>query len=217
MWKQHALNIKKHMRHEPIENFLNWSTIQATMFVGNGADYIKDEYDELMGAGWENIIAETRVGNPEIYNGHTSGNLIRQAYHIKQWQDHTGKQVKNLKCIMEVGAGYGALRLIIDRLGFSGKYVIVDIPEVIELQKYYFQRCQLQAEFNVDCSPDLLIGLFSLSEMAVDERKKILGSCAPMHHLIAFQAVFYGIDNMKYFNFGEIVEARPKGCFYLVR
>ena len=46
-WQQNQLALQKHLAAESLDHFLQWSTVQKTMFVGNGAAYIEPEFLEL--------------------------------------------------------------------------------------------------------------------------------------------------------------------------
>jgi hypothetical protein len=206
-WDRHRIALRGHFENDNPNRFLRWSTIQATMFVGE-APYIVDEYNELMDVNlvpylWRAILKEPGIGKPQrlSYAEWTSGNLVHQAYHLKQWLDLSDHNIHDLDCIVEIGGGYGAMALICHRLGFDGTYCIVDLPEFSLLQNYYLDQCGItnvvwtSADVADEIEPDLVIALFSVSEMPLSERKIPKSD----NYLFAYQPHWMGIDNMDYF------------------
>jgi hypothetical protein len=170
------------------------------MFVGN-APYIRSEGIKLDYAKRQ-CLEEPEVGKPEIYiyGGlaiKTSGNLIHQAYHVSQ----TSVYLPELETIVEIGGGYGAMALVCHRLGFRGRYIIYDLPEFSLLQQYYLSNVgvegvefKTQIDKQIEC--DLLIGLYSLSEMPLAARETIIDLCPAQSYLISYQGTWDGVDNM---------------------
>lgn len=210
-WDNYRRSLRQHFETDEIDNFLQWSTVQATMFVGN-APYIDREYDCLLGCNhhyrWERAIKETWVGNPTPFNHFTSGNLIHQAYHLKQWLDRTRQKLSEIVTIVEVGAGYGAMALIARRLGFAGQYVIFDLPELVTIQQYYLDRNGIMAIWaellanglaTASLSCDLFIASHSLGEMPITERERLLSQVAAREYLFASSYEYEGVDNQKWF------------------
>ena len=201
-WAFWAWDLRQNiLNHNPAE-FLTWPSVVGTMFVGN-APYTKFEFD-CLGEGLRDAIVEPNFGKPVLYGdmGYgTSGNLIHQAYHLYQWEQKTGRQVKDLGTIVEIGGGYGAMAMIIRRLGFKGRYVIFDLPEFNLLQKYYLsnvgiQDIEFESQTDEQTDYDLLIGLYSLNEMSLKVRKTIINAYPAQSYLIAYGAGWGGVDNM---------------------
>jgi hypothetical protein len=105
--------------------------------------------------------------------------------------------------IVEIGAGYGEMARIIHALGFNGTYYIYDLPEVHQLQRIYLGRSlpvdsrvvYLDKPEQIPQQCDLLIGCFSLSEMPVSLRNRIMQATYPDSYLVVYQPEFYGINN----------------------
>lgn len=193
---------------EPMEEFLTWPEIASTMFVGN-APYTGLELEALQRSpNWmryEVALAEDALGNPPMYNRLTSGNLIHQCYHLMQWEAQTGLRVNDLESIVEIGAGYGALCKIIRRLGFVGEYMIFDLPELGLLQRWYLGEMGIAATWADDApeallTPDLLVALWSLSEMTSETQARYMDRLSPNHYLLAaHDAPWEGEDNAALF------------------
>ena len=200
-WAHHRWMMHRHVHDDDPTQFLRWSTIHATMFVGQ-APYIQGEYDELVNdhRDWRNVITEPGFGAPWYlrYAPWTSGNLVHQAFHLKQWLDQTGMDIAGLDSIQEIGGGYGAMALVCRRLGFRGEYRIHDLPEFSLLQRYYLSNVSVPISIGLGES-DLLIALFSVSEVSdLTERHRVLTPANA--YLIGYQAVWKKVDNQVYFS-----------------
>ena len=97
--------------------------------------------------------------------------------------------------IVEIGAGYGGLVLIINYLSRKQKYnlkikkyYIYDLPSVQNLQKFYLKRHNFldgfiewkdSSSFGCDLQNVFLISNYALSEMNIEYRKKYLENLLP--------------------------------------
>jgi hypothetical protein len=218
-WDRNRAALRHHLETDKLEDFLNWSTIQKTMFVGD-VGYVHDMLKEILADSFKltnngeykisNILAETPTGSPTLFQGWTSGSLIVQLYHLKQWLDRNKKTVDRLSSIVEVGAGYGAMALICHRLGFRGHYHIIDLPELEIIQKYYLSNTggMKWVSWNLRRRHyDLLIACHSLSEMPVDQRERLLSEVDADAYLFASSYEFEGVDNAGWFR--EFAEGKP--------
>ena len=213
-WADHRLSIREHAMSGNIEEFLRWSTIQATMYVGD-APYIKTEAEALFNDDaerWQTAIREPYVGNaiPLPWLDWANSNLIHQAYHLYIWERETEKKIDELKTIIELGGGYGALALVARRLGFTGKYMILDFPEMHILQEYFLGSCDVEFDAITEqpkSGCDLYIALYSLAEIPMKDRHKFLPYYTKSI-LAAYGYIYDGIDNKKYFQ--ELAKTYPK-------
>lgn len=230
-WADNQQALRRHLKHDKLENFLRWSTVEKTMFVGD-VDFVHREYDQLAAA-WKytrlvEIIKEPKIGDPKMLYGWTSGNLIHQLYHLKQWLDRSQLDISQLSTIFEFGAGYGATALICRRLGFNGQYYIEDLPELRQIQGYYLYNTVGLDDiaWRVPKRCDLFIALHSLGEMPVEDREALLSQVKADNYLFASSYEFEGVDNQAWFK--ALAESRPglqwefylqpfqENCFYLV-
>lgn len=208
-WDNYRTSLRQHMVNDNFENLLEWSTIQATMFVGN-APYIFDEMPDFEYMSDKEVRDYVKVvKNPKVGTTNTDNictNLVHQYYHLKQWLDRTKQDITQMTHIVEIGAGYGAMALIIYRLGFRGMYYIVDLPELVTIQKYYLENTTKdvkgQGIIQWDSLPqycDLLIASHSLSEMPVNERERLLSQVGAKEYLFASSYEYEGVDNAAWF------------------
>ncbi len=123
-----------------ISNFLNWKLIGRTMSIddpsGNVFEYLQALPDWDI---WKEAIIESSVGHPKPYKNYSasSGNMVLQAYRLAMFISKTGCDFKNLDTIIDFGGGYGCTCRLAYRLGFTGKYILYDLPEFLALQEYY--------------------------------------------------------------------------------
>jgi hypothetical protein len=178
------------------------------MFVGN-AHYTALELAALENSldwwRYKTAIAEDTLGHPVLFNEYTSGNLIHQCYHLMQWENETELKVNELESIVEIGAGYGAMCKIVRRLGFTGEYLIYDLPEFALLQEWYLGELGLTATWADNLpdhilTPDLMIALWSISEVKPDVQMSYMQAISPAHHLFStLDALWEGVDNKSLF------------------
>lgn len=194
-WNAHKSEIAKRTKDEGLSDFLQWSVIHATMFVGNAPYIHETELPYLRShdwARWRGAIRESKNGNPPTFtiDGQlTSGNLIHQAYCLARWETATFKTIGQMNSILEFGGGYGAMARVAHRAGFAGSYTIVDFPEMHTLQQHYLHGSNIKPTYLSAPSGihDLFIACWSLSEMesttaVLETLKKVKAK----HWLIAY-------------------------------
>ena len=219
--------IKSLINDKKLINFLRNPFIQKMFFIHNRL-FIKNELDEIRNDKkffflWKNLIKEDEVGDPIRYFLYpkSSGNRIRQVYHLKKFCDFSNVNIKTIKKVIEIGGGYGCMARIFFKISQKIKYVIFDTFEVNLLQYYYLKINKLKVaienkkskinliysvnKFN-NCinyrneSKTLLIANWSLSEMPLKLRNKIIKLIFKIPYIIiSFQDKFENINNFKYF------------------
>ncbi|MDP3043074.1 MAG: hypothetical protein Q8N21_01595 [bacterium] len=208
-WDRYRQRLRLYILANDPRNFLRWRPISESMFHNPN----KCELDYLTSSGWDKwsrAITETWIGNPPRYAYYkkSNGNLIHTAYNLSRLVDYYRVDIKKTNKIIEFGAGYGCMAKLINNLGFNRKYVIFDIPEFLALQKYYLRSTGTIGNFDFidriekleDLNPDIFIATWSLSESPIELRNKFLRKIGkPQYVLMAYQANFEFIDNIKYF------------------
>lgn len=164
--------------------------------IGAQLDYLQPDWQR-----WGPVVADpTCEANQR--------NLINQAYHLKLWEDTTGRRVSDLTSIVEFGGGYGALALVARRAGFAGWYTIQDLPEFQLLQRWWLPRQGVEkvswASGPAQLEADLFIGIYSLSEVPPAERARWLGEAGS--YLLLYSSQFAEYDNVAWAN--ELMVAR---------
>lgn len=195
--------------------FLRWDAITRTMF--HEADprellFLRRLPDWPR---WARALDEEGVGDPRPYYAYprSSGNLVHQAYHLALFRAVTGKDLAEAPVIVEFGGGYGALCRTLFRLGFSGRYVIFDLPEMSALQHYYLSAPAIDLADRVTLCTDIqtlgrsleggkpaVLALWSMSEAPLAARRTFWDAIpSPSEVLVAYQSVFDDVDNRSYF------------------
>jgi hypothetical protein len=210
-------------------NFLRNSNIQNIFFIHNRF-FILNELLELKRdikrwSLWKTLLTENSVGDPVRYFLYpkSSGNRIRQVYHLKKYLDFSKNNILKIKNIIEIGGGYGCMAQILKKVNKNCNYVIFDTAEVNLLQYYYLKMNNIPVTINKIQSKkvclinklslikkynkkinkrnvNFLIANWSISEMPIDLRDKInkLTYNFP-NKLISFQEKFEDINNLNYF------------------
>lgn len=123
-------------------------------------------------------------------------NLINQAYHLRLWEQTTGRRVEDLDSIYEFGGGYGALAELSYRLGFAGEYHICDLPEFALLQRHYLAGRGLSVIHETEpVAADLFIALYSLSETDADLRERWMAHQRSRSYLLLYSGQWAEHDN----------------------
>jgi len=225
-WNRKRAELRVRIAQDDPAQFLTWPTIVSTMFVAD-APYIRDEWDALYTSGdwgrWKRAIAEDESGNPARLPEApwTSGNLVHQAYHLRRWEQYSGKRIDSLKSIVEIGGGYGAMAKVAHRAGFEGKYLIIDVPEFGLLQEYHLSQCGIQVEYKMQLdrkrSPGLLIAMWSLDEMDNSSANDYLDFIKPVSVLAAAHSIKTSINLASRLKAERIEIRHLPSNFYLLR
>lgn len=140
-------------------------------------------------------------------------NNIRQMYHFWKWERVTGKKLSKLSTIVEIGGGYGAGALMARRMGFDGKYIIYDSKEFSLLQQWYLSTAWVANveyitelpnldEYENRINPaDLMVAIYSLSEMPKGLRSDILESWYLDGFLSLYSGTWVDYENTSWFDY----------------
>lgn len=208
-WPRRQAELRRKVHTDNPTEFLSWSMIHECLFVGDSPaaqkqlEALRDDWDY-----WWPAIKETSFGKPSGMAAcpETSGNIVHQAYILKQWEDASGKRVKDLGSIFDFGGGYGAMARLCYRLGFRGVYLIHDLPEFLLLQQFYLSNAGItNVVFTNDIEPlegmefDLFIAACSLSEIPFEIRDEALNGITARNYVILYQYEYKDRDNHRYF------------------
>lgn len=207
-WKANRYALRCMAEHSDLRTFMRWPVLSATMVISPNAPYLGDEARTLIESpSWANHmdLCKTLPIGGGVPFGVYDATLLHQAYHLWQFEQVTGYSPACLDDIVEVGAGYGAMAVLLYGMGYRNKYTIVDLPELKLLQEYYISNVlgcvPCQWSDSAQCA-DLLIACYSLSEMMPELREPIL-SASYGAYLIAFQGWWgesdWECDNLKWF------------------
>lgn len=211
--------VRKDIKKETnFSNFKNWDLVRDIPIYSNVElvpEYIKEceklihdsEYRTL----WSKHLKEPRLGHTDVSykqaiikfnNKETTGWVLKSLHHVLTFERMMQKSILDYDRIIEFGAGIGeTARLILDA-GFKGKYIIIDLPEILNISKYYLGNSAIYLD-NIDeiqyIKKTLFIATWSVSECSLSYRNKISQKIRGYDQLIAFQNKFQDIENLKYF------------------
>lgn len=206
-------------------DFMSWPCIYHTMLVNHFP--MNSQFDALNQSWtrWEAVVRAPVVGRPMDWwpVRPYSRNMVEQAYHLKLWEDTTDKRIEELSNIVEIGGGFGAMALAVHRLGFQGRYCIIDLPEFVILQTWFLSQHGLAVEHwtgTPTSAPmtgdptswgvktcDLLVAVYSLSETDLDFRDLVTTRVQAHAHLLLYSDRFGLYDNRAYFT--RFMDQRP--------
>ncbi|MFI5398666.1 MAG: hypothetical protein ACHQ9S_24325 [Candidatus Binatia bacterium] len=231
-WVRNMRRLQTLVLSDDPREFLRWDVVRHSMFVTHPRfvqlelDYLKQRPD--WGTRWRAAIKESTQGHPLPYPFHpaSSGNVIHNAYHLAQFEERTNKRVHRMQCVLEFGGGYGCMCALCHRLGFTGKYLVFDLPAFSALQEYYLKSIgmsvheshALESEASgVSCISDyedlkatmlalpskydrMFISTWAVSEAPLWSRNAFLPLVSLFDaFLIAYQRQFGEMDNVEFF------------------
>ena len=135
----------------------------------------------------------------------TSTWMIKSNHHYYRYFTLTGKDPKDFDRIVEVGGGCGDMCKFINLMGFKGEYVIVDLPQVQEIQKRNLRdfpnvKWTTKPVKKNTNKKTLFISTWALSELTLGWREELVNALKPEHYLITYQRDFEDINNEKWFS-----------------
>jgi hypothetical protein len=232
VWRRFIEQFRDAVGREDPRAFLRWPMIAKAMFVSN-QPYLWMELLSLRSRRdwrprWRPALRESPIGHPVPFWAlpWSSGNLIHHAYHLSQFEARTGRRAERFPAVFEFGGGYGSMCRLFHQLGFSGRYVIYDLPQFSALQAFYLGSLGLPlvaadrlvgADRGIACVSDaaslvralewadasctLSVATWSLSETPARVRDTIMplvAECAGV--LIAYWRMFGEMNNHEYFS-----------------
>jgi hypothetical protein len=135
----------------------------------------------------------------------TSAQAIRMAHEVIKIEQGL-KPITYYEHIVEIGGGIGELARFCVDYGFTGRYTILDLAPVLDIQRAYLDGAY-PGRFNYasDVSDipklgtTLVIGTWSLSEIAFVERARICAALAGAEWFVIFQNLVFGMSNTEWF------------------
>jgi len=231
LWDGLRAELRERLRHGDPDEFLRWPPVRRTM-VMRSHRRAAPELAHLRArpdwqSRWRSAIRETTLGRPHPLTRYpwSSANLVYHAYHLCRFEEATGRSLAGMRTIVEFGGGYGRLCHLVHDLGFSGTYVIFDLPEVAVLQRFYLRHVGIavsearngalpeRGAVTVVDPADLraclrsrprgeaaFVGIGSLSEAPLALRDALFVEVATLDAFLFFYAAQHdGVDNHAYF------------------
>jgi hypothetical protein len=221
-WASYSRRLIELIESDDPRRFFSWDVVQwslaATLppFARHWLAHLKVDADYR--SYWRPALRETEVGRPVPYPlaPFTSANRIVLAHHLHVLRSTTGRAIDEFDLVFEFGGGYGGLDALARSLGFDGPYIIIDLPALRALQRFYLalngtpsaasillDLTELdEADALLRASQNaLFVATWSLSESPQSVRDvvlKKLPSCT--HAVVTFQQSFGDIDNREFFD-----------------
>ena len=203
----------------PMERFKVWASTMTvpimsrnrfTTYMGVALNAL-DDWNQVDRDAITNALTEPMIGMTEkdypIYavfdDFKTTMNRIQAFAHLYLNNISIG-ELMCMDTIVELGGGVGDMADVIYKLGFKGKYIIYDFPELGKIQKWYHDELGLTNVVHTDkiddlVDADLCIATWSLTEMPMDLRDQIVDKIGNTKNwLIAYSNEIFGFDNDKY-------------------
>lgn len=215
-WESFIQQIRRHLDSDDINNFQNWDIIKNTMIAGvDSIEFFELQHSKYWDL-WKGKLNETSM-KPNTFNSfpESSTNNMHHAYSLDVMMNYIDSTLSRLGTVVEFGGGYGNMARLFKHCGHSGDYYIYDIPELLRIQKHYLDANgigDITLKSGLDTidsinGNSLFIGLWSISETPVNERKRMLenlGFFKCKNIFIAMGDKFYNEDNIKWL-YDEIV------------
>lgn len=216
-WQTHRASLRRHILNEDPNNFIAWSTVRATMHVGNFG-ILDREYAQLSHR-LHFVSRDSGFGGTELYMGDNKlgTNNIHQAHVLKVLMDNYDVDIQDLISIAEFGGGYGSMCSIFHNLEFDGDYYLYDLPEFLLLQEFYLSNIGIDAHYHSEFDPlevDLFIAVTSISETPIALRDRFFKNIKARYYCIRFQESYFDVDNQAYF---ERFAAETPGVWHVIR
>lgn len=190
-WNQFQASIQHDIRVLGIEKFREFSAVVTTMYAGDSywhiiGKYVPEDVKEL--------IKRDLINDNDFYT------LASQYYNMTMFKSLRDLDLLKLDSIIEFGGGVGGMAHLCRLLGYQGRYVIYDLPEVGQIQRHYLNSVGIN---NVELTTEipsgkfnLFVGCWSISEASP---RPELSSFPADDYWIAYQPAFDSIWNEQYF------------------
>ena len=206
-WRQKNFELAEQIDKNGVEDFMNWSVINASMYRGLAPDTLleRDEIVLHFGKKYENL---------------KSGSMIQQ-YHALLAGIHHGIDLNKVETIVEFGSGIGEMvYAAMDMCPNIKRHLIYDIESVCRIQESRFEKDEIyhaftfsdfeEFEYSVavnsayqDPGAILFISICAISEAPIKIRDMLFnskGSILLENFILRVQGRWDGIDNIEYFS-----------------
>jgi glycosyltransferase involved in cell wall biosynthesis len=225
VWLDFRRRFRRRLAERDPRAFLRWDLTRDSLY--NPAP-LPEELRALVAltdwtTRWRPALKESPIGRPDPCPAwsETSWNLIHHAFALSHVEHASRRRVDEFGLIVEFGGGYGSMARLAWQLGFRGRYVIFDLPEISALQRYYLKSVGLPVTTDKTADPgpmvssantlaelarmtgdrvaDLFVATWSLSETPFAFRHAFLAHVRADHWLIAYEDTYRGVDNGRFF------------------
>lgn len=209
-WEGFKNSIKNHLENDNLDNFFNWPILINTMIAGVDNVEFETLKESKFWDTWNLTLDETSF-RANTFSGFPSSstNNIHHAYSLDVMMKNFNIKLNDFNTVLDFGGGYGNIGRLFKKWGHKNKYIIYDIPELSVIQKHYLNKCGvsdviLTSGFDEHPIPEknsLFLGLWSITETPISERKKlleILNFFSYDHIFIAMGGFFFNENNLEW-------------------
>ena len=128
------------------------TTLNPEIFFSQQVVFCREHFGDRL----EELSKEDNALLPRIVDGSlgTSEALVYHLSHFAEFEKKTGTSMRDLKTVVEFGGGYGGSTRVLNRLmNRIGTIVVVDLPQMLQLQYYYLNEVGVESRLKI-CSFD---------------------------------------------------------------
>lgn len=185
-----------------LDDFLQWS--ESAESLHSGYRGFSKEEEALLPEWMLAIGKDPDIGSPtsDLSPDGISGTFMRQLF-IANTIENEVAPIRSIRRVLEFGGGYGALAVILKRMGFDGDHYVFDLPAVHILREWYLEQQNINT-VSLTKQKLLLVDVF-ISVCAMDEarprvREALLDSVIARHYIFYFTKDWDGVNNVDWFS-----------------
>jgi len=135
---------------------------------------------------------------------------LKCSHHYSVYERLTGNDISTFDRIVEWGGGSGDFAKFVFNMGFSGEYVIADLPGTSLVSKANISEDPSLYNVSWTTTPPptsdkktLFVSTWALSETPMDLRVEVMETVSPDNWLIIYQRHIWDYDNERFFSCWE--------------
>ena len=179
-----------------LDNFLQWSESRESIYSG----WTKEAKEERLAIPetLRQLSQDPGTGNPPgpMSPEGASGTYIRQTYVAYQIMNNIAP-IEDIRSIIEFGGGYGALPVVLNRLGFPGEHLVYDLPIMHLIREWYLGKqgitdtvSVINTDYLPKSSSDLVISIHGINEAPEDIRVNFLKNVFGKHYFFFIHKIW---------------------------
>ena len=211
-WFKRCQNLVSLATQRPLEDFLIWTEdLERSEF----NESFSQMYDDLLAhpesERWARLVLEVDnlKHHPLARDKRTSPSIVQQAFHLACFEAHTKHSLwSGMDTVVEVGGGFGNFARMLYDDGFRGRYVILDLPQIVAFQRAYLAMVGIDDDYVSFGIPEVLgnvafVACWSLSETPLAYRQTLfpwLHAETERYLIVTQTGEYHGVNNMMYFD-----------------
>lgn len=204
-WDFRQVDLMNNLVHDRgLDDFLTWPVVEEALYAGYTS--ISEKERRYLPTFLRRLAVDFPFPlspGPLSPEG-ASGTYIKQTALLSALEpDFLGvRGIEKLLSVYEVGGGYGAMAVMLSRLGFEGTHTVLDLPALHVIREWYLEGANVltdSADWPGSCEVDVLIAAHSLCEMDVELREEILSAVTAKYYIFSITKHFDGVNNARWF------------------